>query len=538
MISYSMQHLLLKTLVRNCLNERVLKLLIASVPLHFRNVVCGKGYGYAKFSTYSPLGTSQFKNPIESSELQLVVNKVHVGSSEDEILSYLVNDEVCEGISVSHALVDSLLHRFKDDWKSALGVFRWTESRPNFEHLPEAYDSMVDILGKARQFDKMSGLMGEMLERELVTLRTMAIVMRRFAGARRWSDAVRTFDELGTFGLKKNAESMNLLLDTLCKESQVQMARAIFLELKSHILPTVHTFNIFVHGWCKIKRVEEAYWTLQEMKGHGFRPCVISYSTIIQTYCRLSNWNKTFELLEMMESQGCKPSVVTYTTIMSSLSKADKLEDALQIADRAKLAGCELDVQFYNALIHTLGKAQRITEAFNIFKVEMPNNGVHPSTSTYNTLIGMFCRNGQEEMAFNILDDMEKAALCKPDLQTFYPLLKACFRLGMLDSCLSKLLDDMAIKHHLSLDDSTYSLLIHGLCRVDKCEWAFRVFEEMVGKDVTPRYQTCRLLLDQVKEKNMYAAVEKVELYFNNLKASFPQKFSVSRTSIESAEGS
>ena len=56
--------------------------------------------------------------------------------------------------------------------------------------------------------------------------------MRRFAGAREWKEAVRVFDELGKFGLKKNTESMNLLLDTLCKENRVQQAREIFYELK------------------------------------------------------------------------------------------------------------------------------------------------------------------------------------------------------------------------------------------------------------------------------------------------------------------
>ncbi|KMT07543.1 hypothetical protein BVRB_6g151540 [Beta vulgaris subsp. vulgaris] len=531
-----MQHILLRTLVRNCLNERVLKLLIVSVPLHWQNAAYVRCYDYAKFSTFSSSQISQSNNVTKSSDLQLLASKIHVGSNEDEVLSSLMNDEVCEAVSISHALVDMLLHRFENDWKAALGIFRWAKSRPHFEHLPEAYDSMVDILGKARQFDKMNELVGEMLERNLVTLKTLAKVMRRFAGARRWKDAVRTFDELGTFCLEKNAKSMNLLLDTLCKERQVEMARAIFSELKSHIRPTVHTFTIFIHGWCKIKRVEEAYWTLQEMKGHGFSPCVISYTIILQSYCRLSNWNKAFELLEMMESQGCQPSAVTYTTMMSLLSKAGKLEEALQIADRVKSSGCKPDTQFYNVLIYTLGKAQCITEAFDIFKVEMPKNGVYPDTSTYNTLISMCCWHGQEGMAFNILEDMEKEALCEPDLRTFYPLLKACFKLRMSDSCLTKLLDDMVLKHHLSLDDSTYSLLIHGLCRVDRCEWAFRIFEEMIGKELTPRHQTCRLLLDEVKQKNMYDAAERVALYIKNLKDSLQHKYPGSRPSIVSIE--
>ncbi|PQM40325.1 pentatricopeptide repeat-containing protein [Prunus yedoensis var. nudiflora] len=194
---------------------------------------------------------------------------------------------------------------FKNDWKSALGVFRWAESRSDYKLTPDAYDMIVDILGKMRQMDKIMGLLEKMRQDNLVTLNTVGKVMRRFAGAGKWEDAVRMFDELGSFGLEKNTESMNLLLDTLCKENKVEQAREIFLELKSHISPNAHTFNIFIHGWCKIKRVEEAHWTIQEMKGHGCRPCVISYSTIILFYCHQYNFVKVYELFDEMEAQGC-----------------------------------------------------------------------------------------------------------------------------------------------------------------------------------------------------------------------------------------
>ena len=152
----------------------------------------------------------------------------------------------------------------------------------------------------------------------------------------------------------------------------------------------------------------------------------------------------------------------------------------------------------------------------------MPKSGIDPNTCTYNTLIAMFCHHGQDEMAFNILECMETAS-CKPDLVTFNPLLKACFKLGNPDCHLSKLMDDMAMKHHLSLDVSTYSLLIHGLCRVNKGEWAFRLFEEMISKELTPNRETCFKLLEVVKQNNMYDAAERVVLHTRNLKEQ--QKF-------------
>ena len=66
--------------------------------------------------------------------------------------------------------------------------------------------------------------------------------MRRLAGAGRSKDAIRLVDELRSLGLDKNTESMNLLLDTLCKEKKVDVAHEVYLELKADIPPDDFTF--------------------------------------------------------------------------------------------------------------------------------------------------------------------------------------------------------------------------------------------------------------------------------------------------------
>ncbi|KAJ6431357.1 hypothetical protein OIU84_018776 [Salix udensis] len=345
------------------------------------------------------------------STVNLVAAKACVGSSPDEILISLAHDKVCNNIEASNDLVDKLLLRYKDDWKSALGVFRWAGLRPGYKHRPEAYDMMVDILGKMKQMDRMREFLEEMNRNHLVTLNTVG----------KWEDAVRMFDELGAFGLDKNTESMNLLLDTLCKEGKVEQARAIFLELKSHILPNAHTFNIFIHGWCKANLVDEAHWTLQEMKGHAYRPCVISYSTIIQFYCRRYNFSKVYELLDEMEAQGCPPNVVTYTTVTVFLLKSQNIEEALQLTQRMKSAGCKPDTPFFNSLIYLLGRAGRFQEAVDVFEKEMPNAGVTRDTSTYNSMIAIFCHHGHVSKALSLLKEMQTSALFNLDESDILP---------------------------------------------------------------------------------------------------------------------
>jgi pentatricopeptide repeat protein len=83
-----------------------------------------------------------------------------------------------------------LLHRLKDDWKVCVGCVQMGESRSGYEHTQEAYDMLVDRLGKMKQMGKMKAVLEEMGQCQLVGLSTVAKVMRRFAGAGQCEEAV------------------------------------------------------------------------------------------------------------------------------------------------------------------------------------------------------------------------------------------------------------------------------------------------------------------------------------------------------------
>ncbi|KAF2292850.1 hypothetical protein GH714_029327 [Hevea brasiliensis] len=123
----------------------------------------------------------QCLNSTRQSDIGILVEKVRVGNGHDEILQSLAHDQTCNSIHLSHDLVNRLLFQFKDDWKSALGVFRWAELR-GYKHKSEAYDTLVDILGKMKQMDQMEALLEEMKKGQLVTLKTVGKAMRRFSG--------------------------------------------------------------------------------------------------------------------------------------------------------------------------------------------------------------------------------------------------------------------------------------------------------------------------------------------------------------------
>ncbi|KAF0929367.1 hypothetical protein E2562_021395 [Oryza meyeriana var. granulata] len=244
----------------------------------------------------------------------------------------------CSGIQLTSNIVDTLLFKFGDDWKSALGFFQWAQSRDEYRHTAYACNRMVDLLGKMRQIDRMWELLSDMHCRGLVTVETVAKSVRRLAGARRWKDAVMLFDKLEDMGLERNTETMNVLLDALCKERRVDVAREVFVVLSPHIPPDAYTFNIFVHGWCSVRRIDEAMWTIEEMGSRGFPPSVITYTTVLEAYCHLFEASQVFRV--EMPRKGVSRNLATYNTMISIFCYYGQDDDALNVLKEMEAQSC------------------------------------------------------------------------------------------------------------------------------------------------------------------------------------------------------
>lgn len=459
----------------------------------------------------------EFKLTPQEAEFFLQIKRSIQKSSNvtpEDVTKSLQSDQVLSKFELRSNLVDSLIQKFGDDWKAALGFFNWASSHLSYRHTTYACNRMIDLLGKMKKFDEMCDLLYGFSSTRSLSLETIAKAMRRLAGARRWKEIISLFDKLETLGFERNVETMNILLDTLCKEGKVNFAREAFLELKSHIPPDKHTFNIFVHGWCKVRKIEEAVRQIEEMKQYGFAPSIITYSTIVNAYCLRGDFSGVYELLDFMVSQNCSPNVVTYTTIMNSLAKSGKINEALNIVARMKNTGCAPDTLFYNSLLYMLGKAGRWNEAWNIFELEMDVNGVPRNLSTYNTMILISCLHGQVESALSLLRKIE-ISNCKPDLWTYRPILRLCLRKADLNNRVSFFLDEIVNKHGISLDLDTYILLIHGFCKVGDFSTAFHLFEEMVGCDINPSSFTCELLLNEAKRIGLVDAMQRIQNFID-----------------------
>ncbi|KAA8527636.1 hypothetical protein F0562_034969 [Nyssa sinensis] len=383
---------------------------------------------------------------------------------------------------VSETLVEKLLKRFSNDWIAAFGFFKWAQLQMGFKHTPDSYNSMVDILGKSRKFDLMWVLVEEMDQLGgYITLVTMSKVMRRLARSGEYKEAIEAFRRMGRFGMEKDVEAMNVLMDALVKENSIEHAQDVYSEFKNYTPPNSHTFNILIHGWSRARQLDKARKTLEEMENHGFRPDVISYTCFIEAYSREKDFRKVDAILEEMKDKGCPPNVVTYTIVMHALGKAKEINEALKVYEKMKQNGCIPDSSFYSSLIYILSNAGRLKDAREVFE-DMSNHGVTPNVLTYNTMITTACKHSQEDNALKLLQKMEESH-CKPDLQTYHSLLKMCCRMKR----------------------------IKRLCKSGKLEHACSYFEETVLKGFVPKDSTYKMLMEELETKGMEKAKKQIE---------------------------
>ncbi|KAH6801340.1 hypothetical protein C2S52_001804 [Perilla frutescens var. hirtella] len=450
-------------------------------------------------------------------DMKSVVNDI-VETDIDKVSEVLKNwfespDSVVKALNgcdvdVSEGLVEQVLRRFSCDWIPALGFFKWAEMHKGVTHSADLYNLMVDNLGKTRKFDMMWELVGEMKDIEgYVTSKTMTKVVRRIARARKYDDAIEAVDKMTLFGVEKDITAMNMLMDSLVKQGSVEHAERVFFDFKDHISPNSQTYNVLVHGWCKIRQMDKAKATIDEMKKQGFHPDAMTYTTIIESYCRERDFRKVEATIEEMKQNGLHPSVVTYTVMMTALSKAKETEKALEVYEQMKQNNCSPDATFYCAFINALSQAGRLKDSDAVFE-DMSRQGVCPDVATYNTLIYIACKNLQEEKALNLLKKMEEDQ-CKPDLNTYAPLLKMCCILNRM-KVLSFLLSHM-FKNDVGIDFGSYALLVSRLCKNGRHDRACSLFEEMVMKGFVPMDCTYQILIKGLERVGMLEEKQRIE---------------------------
>ncbi|RZC59707.1 hypothetical protein C5167_007013 [Papaver somniferum] len=365
------------------------------------------------------------------------------------------------GIRVSTELVQQTVIRLKNVPNVALDFFVWAKEQPGYHHDGVAYDMMIDIMGKVRQFDVAWQLLLEMDQLgDKPTSKTFGILFRRLIAAGLTRQALQAFDDMESFTKREtDREDFVYLLDTL----------------------------FLIYGWCKLNRPEVAEKFFREMIDRGLEANIVTYNVLLNGICRRTVLHpethfegiiqKAENLLDEMQKRGIEPDVTSYSIILHVYSRAHKPDLSLDKLCSMKEKGIFPTVGTYSSVIKCLCSCGRLEDAEEILN-EMVANGMGdlsctPSLSTYNILVGTFSRLNKMDIVQEIWNDMKESG-DGPDLDS-------------------------------------YTLLIHGLYEKRKWAEACEFVVEMIQSGFRPQKITLEKLYKGLTQADMLATWKRLK---------------------------
>ncbi|KAJ4707974.1 Pentatricopeptide repeat [Melia azedarach] len=429
------------------------------------------------------------------------------------------------GVEPHPALVQAVLKHFDCSPKLLHTLFLWAESKAGFKSSATLFNSMVNVLAKAKEFgsawsmvhDKVSGHDGP----DSISKDTFAILIRRYVQAGMTQPAIKAFEFANNLELVNHSDSgtslFEILLDSLCKEGHVKVASDYFDKRKvldQSWAPSTWVYNILLNGWFRSKRLLDAERFWLHMRRENVTLSVVTYGILVEGYCRMRRIEKAVEVVKEMRNDGIEPNAIVYNSIIDGFAEAGRFEEVSRMMERFLLCESGPNMFTYTSLVKGYCKVGDLEGASKILKT-MISRGFIPTATTYNYFFKYFSKFRKIEEAMNLFTKMIESGYT-PDRLTYHLLLNLLCKEERLELVIQVCNEMKTRGCDMNLDAST--MLIDFLCRMYKYEEAFAELEDMIRRGIVPQYLTFQKMNHKFKKRGMTDMAEKLQ----NLMSSLP----------------
>ncbi|KAF5948161.1 hypothetical protein HYC85_014118 [Camellia sinensis] len=342
-----------------------------------------------------------------------------------------------------------------------------------------------DLVGKTREVYQLMGMFG--IKPSILTYNTL---LDSFCKDGEVQQALDLLLEMQRRGCTPNDVTYNVLINGLSKKGEFDQAKGLIVEmLNLGLKVSAYTYNPLILGiWGKVTDARQKF---RDMLGKNLTPDIVSYNTLIYGYCRLGDVTEAFLLLYELEGTNLNPTVVTYNTIVDGLCRLGELEDAKRLKEEMINHGILPDVFTYTILVNGSVKVGNLQMA-NEFFDEMLHKGLEPDHFAYTTRIAGELKLGDTSKAFRLQEEMLAKGF-PPDLITYNVIVDGLCKVGNLEEACG-LLQKM-VRDGLMPDHVTYTSIIHTVLEIGHLKKARELFYEMLSKGLSPTVVTYTLLI-------------------------------------------
>lgn len=168
--------------------------------------------------------------------------------------------------------------------------------------------------------------------------------------------AYELFLDMQTHHLPIDRLVCHALLDAFAKQNKIQKMEALFEKMKKeNIRFNEVTYNILIHGYCKNQQLQRALEYKKEMETKGLKPNTITYNILLNAYSMSSMAEQISELLDEMEQNQIVLSRATYNIAINAYMMIGNLDVSSKLFNQSNIS---LVITYENKLVlldcHTL----------------------------------------------------------------------------------------------------------------------------------------------------------------------------------------
>ncbi|XP_027153578.1 putative pentatricopeptide repeat-containing protein At1g26500 [Coffea eugenioides] len=321
---------------------------------------------------------------------------------------------------LTHEFFLQVCNKFPYSWRPVYKFHQFTQSQPHFHHTSITFNKMLDVVGKARNIDLLWNLLQEIGRLRLVTTKTYIIALKVLASARELKKCVELFHTMNGLGFVCSLDTLNKVVEALCKGKLVLEANHVVVKLKDIIRPNWITYRWLIYGFCDVGNLIEAS----------------------------KLWN-------LMVDEGFEPDIDTVEIMLETLFKNNKFGDGMKLFQSMRVKRMDdLGVSTYRLVIHWLCKKGKLGESYVVFE-EMRERGIKPDNATLGSIVYGLMSRGRVREAYKVVDGIEE-----PDISVYHGMIKGLLRLKSASEA-TQVFREM-IKKGCEPTMHTYVMLLQG----------------------------------------------------------------------------
>ncbi|XP_020217606.1 pentatricopeptide repeat-containing protein At2g02750 [Cajanus cajan] len=189
------------------------------------------------------------------------------------------------------------------------------------------------------------------------------------------------------------------------------------------------TWNSMIAGMMLNKESERAVDMFRRLESEGLKPDSATWNSMINGFAQQGVCGEAFKYFREMQSSGVPPCLKIITSLLSACADSCVLRHGKEIHGYAIRTYINRDDFLATALVDMYMKCGHASWARGVFDqfYAKPDD-----PAFWNAMIGGYGRNGDNESAFKIFDEMLEE-MVRPNSATFVSVLSACSHTGQVD---------------------------------------------------------------------------------------------------------